>query len=131
MAAGTWSRCWSTSRTCLRRPRPSRALCGLHPSGTRTHRTQLGREHGLAPAQTRAIPARLVRLLRHQPVLAADSRTGPMASPACAHVLLETVALGAHEGAASAGAGREPGHRDRKSTRLNSSHQKISYAVFC
>src|SRR5574340_1498256 len=27
------------------------------------------------------------------------------------------------------GRGRQPG--DRKSTRLNSSHQKISYAVFC
>src|SRR5207244_7714580 len=26
---------------------------------------------------------------------------------------------------------RERGHRDRKSTRLNSSHQIISYAVFC
>src|SRR5258708_24959526 len=26
---------------------------------------------------------------------------------------------------------REPGQRDRKSTRLNSSHQIISYAVFC
>src|SRR5436309_15532033 len=25
----------------------------------------------------------------------------------------------------------EPGRRDRKSTRLNSSHVKISYAVFC
>src|SRR5258708_10116931 len=25
----------------------------------------------------------------------------------------------------------EPWHRDRKSTRLNSSHQIISYAVFC
>src|SRR2546427_7597269 len=24
-----------------------------------------------------------------------------------------------------------PGHRDRKSTRLNSSHSQISYAVFC
>src|SRR3712207_7345658 len=24
-----------------------------------------------------------------------------------------------------------PGHRDRKSTRLNSSHANISYAVFC
>src|SRR2546421_5997807 len=28
--------------------------------------------------------------------------------------------------------GRRPGHRlDRKSTRLNSSHDQISYAVFC
>src|SRR2546427_2165258 len=26
---------------------------------------------------------------------------------------------------------REAGHRDRKSTRLNSSHSQISYAVFC
>src|SRR5438132_5939805 len=28
-------------------------------------------------------------------------------------------------------AGRYPGNRDRKSTRLNSSHTVISYAVFC
>src|SRR5215475_14680894 len=28
-------------------------------------------------------------------------------------------------------AGRDLGRRDRKSTRLNSSHVKISYAVFC
>src|SRR3712207_8916000 len=27
--------------------------------------------------------------------------------------------------------GGEPGHPDRKSTRLNSSHANISYAVFC
>src|SRR3712207_7359158 len=26
---------------------------------------------------------------------------------------------------------RQPGHGDRKSTRLNSSHANISYAVFC
>src|SRR2546429_2477805 len=30
-----------------------------------------------------------------------------------------------------AGVGREPSARDRKSTRLNSSHGYISYAVFC
>src|SRR5256886_12997680 len=29
------------------------------------------------------------------------------------------------------GPGRWPGTRDRKSTRLNSSHSQISYAVFC
>src|SRR5438552_9317294 len=28
-------------------------------------------------------------------------------------------------------AGVDPAHKDRKSTRLNSSHQIISYAVFC
>src|SRR2546427_924920 len=27
--------------------------------------------------------------------------------------------------------GRDLGHQDRKSTRLNSSHSQISYAVFC
>src|SRR5256885_12881660 len=30
-----------------------------------------------------------------------------------------------------AGPAADPGHRDRKSTRLNSSHLVISYAVFC
>src|SRR3712207_8956196 len=29
------------------------------------------------------------------------------------------------------GGGGDPGSRDRKSTRLNSSHANISYAVFC
>src|SRR5258708_27316416 len=33
--------------------------------------------------------------------------------------------------AAPAGKGSLPGGEDRKSTRLNSSHQIISYAVFC
>src|SRR3712207_8312932 len=37
---------------------------------------------------------------------------------------------GVGEGAASA-AGEVPRRRDRKSTRLNSSHANISYAVFC
>src|SRR3712207_7383200 len=31
----------------------------------------------------------------------------------------------------SGGTGRDPGRRDRKSTRLNSSHANISYDVFC
>src|SRR5258707_11192868 len=34
-------------------------------------------------------------------------------------------------GSSSAGAMNAPGFRDRKSTRLNSSHANISYAVFC
>src|SRR5689334_23569003 len=33
--------------------------------------------------------------------------------------------------ATSLAPGREGGRRDRKSTRLNSSHSSISYAVFC
>src|SRR5690606_41930567 len=35
------------------------------------------------------------------------------------------------EGPGRAEEGRQHGDRDRKSTRLNSSHVKISYAVFC
>src|SRR3712207_7090322 len=36
-----------------------------------------------------------------------------------------------HAEAARHGARRRPAARDRKSTRLNSSHANISYAVFC
>src|SRR3712207_7288857 len=38
---------------------------------------------------------------------------------------------GGGDGRQAQGAGEEEGHRDRKSTRLNSSHANISYAVFC
>src|SRR5215216_7396594 len=39
--------------------------------------------------------------------------------------------VSAHASRARGGTGRTPSARDRKSTRLNSSHQIISYAVFC
>src|SRR5438309_5800353 len=39
--------------------------------------------------------------------------------------------LAADEGAALGVTGVRPANRDRKSTRLNSSHSSISYAVFC
>src|SRR5690606_41795309 len=38
---------------------------------------------------------------------------------------------GQRRGRVLAGGRQEHGHEDRKSTRLNSSHVKISYAVFC
>src|SRR5690606_41643311 len=43
---------------------------------------------------------------------------------------------GSHDAATTKKSGKQTGtqaetHRDRKSTRLNSSHVKISYAVFC
>src|SRR5688572_31902087 len=38
---------------------------------------------------------------------------------------------GERDGAARAGLHPVPAQRDRKSTRLNSSHSQISYAVFC
>src|SRR5206468_12280134 len=37
----------------------------------------------------------------------------------------------AHRGVSPVTDGREPRRRDRKSTRLNSSHDQNSYAVFC
>src|SRR2546427_2416749 len=39
--------------------------------------------------------------------------------------------LGGRVGGAVDGAGARTGNGDRKSTRLNSSHSQISYAVFC
>src|SRR3712207_8000266 len=53
------------------------------------------------------------------------------------HVAQEDEALGAlplgvvEAGAEGFAVGVEVGHEDRKSTRLNSSHANISYAVFC
>src|SRR5438874_3940033 len=52
---------------------------------------------------------------------------------ACPHGPARPRHQGGEQGAAAAGEGRElrPALRDRKSTRLNSSHVEISYAVFC
>src|SRR2546422_7532682 len=44
---------------------------------------------------------------------------------------LPILGLGSHAGDRIAVKPIEPGQRDRKSTRLNSSHGYISYAVFC
>src|SRR2546427_7669447 len=56
------------------------------------------------------------------------------AAQACGHgVLAKTVDLSEHllAFAFAAASASEQGRRDRKSTRLNSSHSQISYAVFC
>src|SRR2546422_3257986 len=50
--------------------------------------------------------------------------SGPACSPACA-------SGGAGGGMRNSSLRRRPKRRDRKSTRLNSSHGYISYAVFC
>src|SRR2546427_4846407 len=53
----------------------------------------------------------------------------------CRQLLVVMAASWASMGAGRLGttgmARRAPGHPDRKSTRLNSSHSQISYAVFC
>src|SRR5436305_10638101 len=59
--------------------------------------------------------------------------------PSPDHCVPKTMATSAARAAATAAAGSVPstklifacGRRDRKSTRLNSSHVRISYAVFC
>src|SRR3712207_7571873 len=65
----------------------------------------------------------------------------PISAGAGAAAATELPAAGGLDGALAAGrrpvgrrrglAGGRPGRRDRKSTRLNSSHANISYAVFC
>src|SRR5690606_39636150 len=47
------------------------------------------------------------------------------------HVSADGGAAGADMKQAGIGDSADRGNRDRKSTRLNSSHVKISYAVFC
>src|SRR3712207_7752363 len=55
--------------------------------------------------------------------------------PDCAPCALEPLLIWLYDAHAEAGASRDLGdaraHEDRKSTRLNSSHANISYAVFC
>src|SRR5690606_39443049 len=49
----------------------------------------------------------------------------------CSHGLQHGIARSAEPGGTPAGGGAAALGEDRKSTRLNSSHVKISYAVFC
>lgn len=80
----------------------------LQAPGARADGKKLGRVDGLSAAQAGAIRAGLDGVLRHQPVLASGARAGRLDQAANPHVLLEAVALGAHEDQASAGSGREP-----------------------
>src|SRR2546427_3828634 len=57
-----------------------------------------------------------------------DRRRDPQGAPAAGGLILSAIAT--LVGRLPAGAGAWLG-RDRKSTRLNSSHSQISYAVFC
>jgi hypothetical protein len=57
--------------------------------------------------KTRPSPrTRLDGLLRHLAVLPPDPGTGRVAAPACAHVLLETVAVVPHQGVPALGVGK-------------------------
>src|SRR2546427_8271359 len=73
-----------------------------------------GHTHARAgvPARRNAHVERLGAL--HAPLAAARAARGPQAA-----------------GSRAARAGNIEAHPDRKSTRLNSSHSQISYAVFC
>src|SRR5207248_6848558 len=70
-----------------------------------------------------------LRLVRHEPrapapaCVPAVTRLDPRRQPAPRHVLAGAILPRGTRPAAR--------HQDRKSTRLNSSHRTISYAVFC
>src|SRR5688500_19472742 len=68
----------------------------------------------------------------HQDGMLKDRRTYEIMSPADVGVPQTTLVLGKHSGRHAVKHRCEAiGHTDRKSTRLNSSHLVISYAVFC
>ena len=69
---------------------------------------KLGRFHGVPAEKTGAILARMDGVLWHQLVLPASPRTGRVDQTAYPYVLLETVALGAHEDQKLTGIWREP-----------------------
>ena len=77
-------------------------------SNSLTQSTVESKRTRLPAAQTGAILERMDGVLRSQPVLPASPRTGRMDQTAHPHVLLETVALGAHQDQELAGFGREP-----------------------
>ena len=63
-------------------------------------------KYGLPAAQTGAVPSGLVGIFWHQPILPPDPGAGRVVAAPSAHVLLETVAPGAHLDSAFAGLGR-------------------------
>src|SRR5699024_12530235 len=83
-----------------------------------------------------SFPTRRSSDLAHSPILAPHPRTrhtDAYRSPPTVQVSVNNSALD-EEGVSRGGGGAPRGgrrRRDRKSTRLNSSHVSISYAVFC
>src|ERR1035441_10408341 len=63
--------------------------------------------------------------------LTQDPIVDPVLVPPFARIHLYAIDLHAEVNVDAAGQTRGPGDADRKSTRLNSSHLGISYAVFC
>src|SRR3712207_7357859 len=60
-----------------------------------------------------------------------DGVSAPDPAPRARGAAVRQQAHGTDQGAYGRRDERLPEHRDRKSTRLNSSHANISYAVFC
>src|SRR2546430_7542691 len=80
------------------------------------------------PPRSPLFPSTTLSRSHHEPRLQRSPRPYPRPPPdhGCA-----LAACDRRHGARSGQAGRPPARRDRKSTRLNSSHSQISYAVFC
>src|SRR5690606_41985931 len=67
---------------------------------------------------------------RSSDLAAASTRSGPTSPASTSSAATSSAATSSGRCTAAAGNGAAPA-LDRKSTRLNSSHVKISYAVFC
>src|SRR3712207_6921026 len=67
----------------------------------------------------------------HAPPVPCATMPGRRRAPICALALLGLLGGCGDDKPGSARQGGESVERDRKSTRLNSSHANISYAVFC
>ena len=85
--------------------RGRRDTCG---AWTRRLDRMASRTEAARPQQAGAIRAGPDGVLRHQPVLPTGAGAGRVDSTARSHVLLEAVALGAHQNPPPAGPGREP-----------------------
>src|SRR5258708_1459754 len=107
-------------RTC--RTQRGRETARRHRDGTARVSGAKGRGHGYTPADAR-------EELRCTGSLNAEGLADTDAAARCRQ--RESVIESVHGGAQDNAADSRTDVQDRKSTRLNSSHQIISYAVFC
>src|SRR5437868_12800352 len=83
-----------------------------------------------APAST-LFPYTTLFRSQAPPIVSRSGKTGTRRRIRAVFAQPDQLSPDAAPGAGGAGAARRQGRLDRKSTRLNSSHVSISYAVFC
>src|SRR5690606_41716396 len=98
----------------------------------RVHRASVARGSGVDPASdTRELVLRLARLRAERAVMLGHPHHAAYVAAGGTARSTDAVAGMLAQLAGPAGRNAHPEAEDRKSTRLNSSHVKISYAVFC